>query len=162
MQQRDIEAFLYREARILDSREYKQWLDLTTHDVIYHIPLNDRAADPTAHISIINDNRKSLETRVWRIYDFQEHHTQEPPVQTVRFISNVETEIAGDLEYRVQCCCLLHGVRSGAQRRNLGRITLAMHSQYILREEKDGLRIARKRLELLDMDAEIGGLTFIL
>ena len=36
---REIEQFLYREARLLDDRQFHQWLDLFTDDIRYWIPL---------------------------------------------------------------------------------------------------------------------------
>ncbi|ETX00272.1 MAG: hypothetical protein ETSY2_39415, partial [Candidatus Entotheonella gemina] len=34
----DVEAFLYREARLLDDRKFRDWLDLLTEDVRYWMP----------------------------------------------------------------------------------------------------------------------------
>ncbi len=36
---REIEQFLYREARMLDNRQYHAWLDLLTEDVRYWMPV---------------------------------------------------------------------------------------------------------------------------
>ncbi len=36
---REIEQFLYREARMLDNRQYHAWLDLLTDDVRYWMPV---------------------------------------------------------------------------------------------------------------------------
>jgi 3-phenylpropionate/cinnamic acid dioxygenase small subunit len=36
---REIEQFLYREARLLDNRQYHAWLDLFTDDVRYWMPV---------------------------------------------------------------------------------------------------------------------------
>ena len=33
---RDIERFLYREARLLDERRFREWLELFTDDVVRH------------------------------------------------------------------------------------------------------------------------------
>jgi 3-phenylpropionate/cinnamic acid dioxygenase small subunit len=35
----DVEAFLYREAELLDERRYEEWLDLFTDDCHYFMPM---------------------------------------------------------------------------------------------------------------------------
>ncbi len=37
--QRDIEAFYYHEAELLDDRRYEEWLDLLADDIVYFMPL---------------------------------------------------------------------------------------------------------------------------
>ena len=34
-----IEQFLYREARLLDARQFRQWLELFTDDIRYWMPM---------------------------------------------------------------------------------------------------------------------------
>ena len=36
---REIEDFFHKEADLLDEREYDQWLDLLTEDVVYWMPM---------------------------------------------------------------------------------------------------------------------------
>lgn len=37
--QREIEAFYYLEAELLDDRRFEEWLDLLTEDIVYFMPL---------------------------------------------------------------------------------------------------------------------------
>ncbi len=67
-----IAAFLYREARLLDDRQWDEWLELYATDVTYWMPAWDDddqlIEDPHSQISLIYyPNRDGLEDRVFRI-----------------------------------------------------------------------------------------------
>ncbi|HIC29718.1 MAG TPA: hypothetical protein EYO85_09835 [Rhodospirillales bacterium] len=50
---RQVEQFLYREARLLDNRQFHQWLELLTDDIRYWIPMrSNRYAATSKSISI--------------------------------------------------------------------------------------------------------------
>ena len=55
---REIEQFLYREARLLDQREFHQWLDLFTDDLRYWMPMkNNRYPTNSKSIVILDGDR---------------------------------------------------------------------------------------------------------
>ena len=65
-------AFLYREARLLDDRQWDDWLSCYAPDVTYWMPAwddNDQTTeDPQSEISLMfYPNREGLEDRVFRI-----------------------------------------------------------------------------------------------
>lgn len=65
-------SFLYREARLLDDREWDEWLTCYMPDASYWMPAwddNDQTTeDPQSQISLIYyPNREGLEDRVFRI-----------------------------------------------------------------------------------------------
>lgn len=67
-----IAAFLYREARLLDDRQWDEWLTLYAEDVTYWMPAWDDddqlTEDPQSQISLIYyPSRDGLEDRVFRI-----------------------------------------------------------------------------------------------
>ena len=59
----EIENFLYREARLLDTRKFEEWFDLFTDDAIYWVPAGRDDIDPTRHVSIIHDDKAAMATR---------------------------------------------------------------------------------------------------
>lgn len=90
----DICAFLYREARLLDDREWDEWLTCYSEAVEYWMPAwtDDDAltTDPQAEISLIYyGNRKGLEDRVYRLKT-ERSSASTPEARTSHFISNVE------------------------------------------------------------------------
>ena len=68
----DIQAFLYREARLLDDEQWDEWLDLYHPDAVFWMPSWDDTdqliTDPQREISLIYyPSRQGLEDRVFRI-----------------------------------------------------------------------------------------------
>ena len=86
----DAEAFLYREARLLDERRFDEWLTLFTVDGLYWVPAED-SPDPYAKVSLIHDDALRREERVFRITRTTAH-SQDPASRTLHLVSNVEVE----------------------------------------------------------------------
>lgn len=91
---RDICAFLYREARLLDDREWDEWLACYSQNVEYWMPAwtDDDApsSDPATEISLIYyGNRQGLEDRVYRLKT-ERSSASTPEARTAHFIANVE------------------------------------------------------------------------
>lgn len=89
-----ISAFLYREARHLDDREWEAWLDLYALDVQYWMPAWDDddqlTEDPLSQISLIYyPNRNGLEDRVFRIKT-ERSSASMPEPRTNHMVTNVE------------------------------------------------------------------------
>ncbi len=86
---REVEQFVYREARLADELRYDEWEALWTDDAIYWVPANGDDIDPTAQMSIIFDNRSRISTRIKQLQTGK-RHSQNPPSRLRRLISNVE------------------------------------------------------------------------
>src|SRR5208337_1905717 len=86
---REIEQFLYREARLLDEGRFDEWLDLFTADAVYWLPAGQGDTHPDRQVSIIYDTRQEMERRVARLQSGYAH-AQDPPSRTHRIVSNVE------------------------------------------------------------------------
>ena len=111
---RQVEQFLYREARLLDSRQFRQWIDLLADDLRYWIPMrSNRYSAASKSISILDGSRYeeddlskesdqafmdedkgSLRRRVDRL-DTGMAWAEDPPSRTRHLISNVEVEPGG-------------------------------------------------------------------
>ena len=53
-----VEQFLYREARLLDSQQFRQWIDLLADDLRYWIPMrSNRYSAASKSISILDSSR---------------------------------------------------------------------------------------------------------
>ena len=117
---RQVEQFLYREARLLDSRQFRQWIDLLADDLRYWIPMrSNRYSAASKSISILDGSRYeeddlskksdqafmdedkgSLRRRVDRL-DTGMAWAEDPPSRTRHLISNVEVE-PGERESEVK------------------------------------------------------------
>ncbi|MGM0784429.1 MAG: benzoate 1,2-dioxygenase small subunit [Pseudomonadota bacterium] len=89
-----LQAFLYREARLLDDRQWDEWLTCYHKDVEFWMPAwddDDRlTGDPHREISLIYyPNREGLEDRVYRIKT-ERSGASTPEPRTTHQVSNVE------------------------------------------------------------------------
>ena len=111
---RDVEQFLFREARLLDQRRFHEWLDLLTDDIHYWMPVRSTryptnsksisileseryVEDEVAkegELAILDETKESLTGRVARL-DTGMAWAEDPPSRTRHLICNVEVE-AGD------------------------------------------------------------------
>ncbi|WP_331281208.1 MULTISPECIES: benzoate 1,2-dioxygenase small subunit [Halomonas] len=110
----DIQAFLYREARLLDEREWDEWLTLYHKKAEFWMPCWDDddtlTGDPNSEISLIYyPNREGLEDRVYRIKT-ERSGASTPEPRTTHQITNIEVmkEEGDSLEVRFNWHTLSH------------------------------------------------------
>lgn len=102
----DVSAFLYREARFLDDRQWDEWLACYAPRAVFWMPAWDDddqlVEDPHRHISLIYyPNREGLEDRVFRIKT-ERSGASMPEPRTCHFISNVEFIEQNDSELQLR------------------------------------------------------------
>ena len=93
---REIEDFLYKEADLLDERQYDEWLDLLTEDIVYWMPMRknvsyaNRDKDITAEddVAWFHDDKETLRKRVKQIQTGV-HWADEPISRVAHVITNV-------------------------------------------------------------------------
>jgi 3-phenylpropionate/cinnamic acid dioxygenase small subunit len=78
-----------REARLLDQLRYDDWLNMYAAECIYWVPSTPRAGDPRREISVMFDDRRRLEDRIYRLRTGFAW-SQAPASRTVRLITNLE------------------------------------------------------------------------
>ncbi|MGH7037927.1 MAG: 3-phenylpropionate/cinnamic acid dioxygenase subunit beta [Stellaceae bacterium] len=160
---REVEQFLYREARLLDGRRFHEWLDLFTADVRYFMagrsnryPRSSKAIailDPERYIeddrgredelAILDETRETLGARVARL-DTGMAWAEDPPSRTRHLITNIEVEAgAADGEITVYSNFLVY--RSRAEREEDFYVGAR---EDVLRREGEGWKIAHRRLVL--------------
>jgi len=142
---------LHEEARLLDEREFAAWLDLYTEDAIYWMPARWGQESREYEVSLMNEDRMTLAARVGRLMH-PRAHAQLPPSRTVHMITNIRLAGFADEGQRVQSACLFHEFRAP------DRTTLAALVEHRLRREDGRLRIAWKRVDLLECDQPLRAL----
>lgn len=151
----EAEAYLYREARLLDERRFEEWLALFAPDGRYFVP-GGTGDDPGAEAPIVDDDHATLEDRVQRLRS-PATHAQSPPSRTLRLVGNVEVE-AGERGPRLHCALVLYEAR-------LDRVqSLAARCLYRLVPAPGGdtWQIALKQVRLVHHDQPLPNLTFLL
>ena len=93
---RQVEQFLYREARLLDRELYREWLGMLTEDVHYWMPVienrfrRDRRPAPTENdVAVFNERMRDLDMRVAR-FESGKVWIEDPPNRVRHIITNIE------------------------------------------------------------------------
>ncbi len=159
---REIEQFLYREARLLDERRFREWLDLFTEELRYSMatranryPLsskaiavldpsrlpNDESADEDA-LAVLDETKATLAGRVARL-ETGMAWAEDPPSRTRHFIANIEVAPAEAAEIAVRCNFIVYKSRSETE-----QDFYVGARRDLLRRTDGGWKIARRKLVL--------------
>ncbi|MGH8739329.1 MAG: aromatic-ring-hydroxylating dioxygenase subunit beta [Burkholderiales bacterium] len=149
-----VEDFLYHEARLLDTQRYEEWLELFTDDAAYWVPLEQNQQDPFETSSIIHDDRTLLELRVKQARH-PRAHARLPLARTVHQVGNVIILSDEKSELRVASTLQLVEWRQEKQR------VWGALVEHQLRRANGGFRIARKRVDLVNSEAELDGVAIL-
>ena len=144
------EQFLFHEARLLDTQRYEEWLALFTEDATYWVPLEQNQKDPHETSSLIYDDRTLLELRV-KQFRHPRAHARAPLARTIHQVGNV---VVNDLV--VTSTLTVIEFRNEKQRLWAGLV------EHQLLRERDSFRIARKRIDLVNSEGEIEGISILL
>jgi benzoate/toluate 1,2-dioxygenase beta subunit len=145
-----VDEFLYHEARLLDTQRLEEWLALFTEDATYWVPLEQDQQDPVGTSSIIYDDRTLLELRVKQARH-PRAHSRLPLARTVHQISNIAVKDG----LTVHSNLVLVEYRQEKQR------VWGALVEHRLRREGDSYRIARKRVDLVNSEAELDGIAIL-
>ncbi|HZU90882.1 MAG TPA: 3-phenylpropionate/cinnamic acid dioxygenase subunit beta [Stellaceae bacterium] len=160
---REIEQFLYREARLLDERRFHDWLALFTDDVRYWMasranryPKSSKAIailDPARYVeddvagedelAVMDETKETLAARITRL-DTGMAWAEDPPSRTRHFVANIEVEPGEtDAELKVYSNFIVYRSRAESE-----EDFYVGARQDVLRREGDTWKIARRRLVL--------------
>lgn len=151
----EVEQLLYREAYLLDTRRFDDWLALYTDDATYWVPLEEGQTDAIDTSSIIHDDREMMTLRVNQYRDARAH-ARVPAARTVHQVSNVLLLEEGPSEVLASSALVLVEYRQERQRVFGATVT------HRLRRTPAGLRIAAKRVDLVNSESELDGIAFLL
>ena len=151
---REVEQFLYREARFADTHDYDAWEALWTDDGVYWIPANGEGGDPEQVMSIVYDNRSRIALRVRQLKSGK-RHSQTPRSRLSRLLSNIELIMDGEA-LRVHANAVVF--ESTAR----GETTWASRNEYHLRRDGGGLKMAYKKVVLINNDRALLTMSFLL
>ncbi len=142
---RAVEAFILREARLLDRGEFEVWLELYAPQGIYWMPSQPHQSDPVGVPSIMYEDHAILSMRVQRLLEARAL-VLTPMPRTTHLVSNIEVGDAegDDISAQAAFICVEH--QGERQRMCSGR-----HA-YQLARANGSFRIRMKRVDLLNCD----------
>ena len=175
-QQRELERFYYQEARMLDNRQYQQWLALVAEDISYEIPsrvnpMVDNRERGNEHMISVERELEGLDStgcplrqesylhlalRVERAFKVNSW-SENPPARTRRIVSNVELMAEQDGALSVVSNFLLYYARPGSD----NHLYSGQRRDTLVRTG-EGLRIRRRQviLDYANIDQPTLGLLF--
>lgn len=147
---------LEREARLLDQLRYEDWLAMYAPECIYWVPSTPQAGDPRREISVMFDDRRRLEDRVYRLRTGFAW-SQAPTSRTVRLITNVEVFATARDDARMLRSNFLISEFWGDET----RILTGWAGHHVVRDGADW-KIRAKQVNLIDCDQCIRNPSIIL
>jgi 3-phenylpropionate/cinnamic acid dioxygenase small subunit len=97
----EVEQLLYREARLLDSGGFQEWLELLAPDLRYWAPVRAEVGrerereDEASRLPLFDETKASLALRISRL-DTGLAWVESPTTRTRRFVSNVMVDAGPD------------------------------------------------------------------
>ena len=152
---RQIEQFLYAEARYADEHDYDAWEALWTDDALYWVPAGGDLSDPAGQMSVIYDNRNRIGTRLNQLRTGK-RHAQSPPSNLRRVISNIEVLSREGSDVIVGANFIL------AESRERGVEIWAGRTIYRLRPADGQIRLAGKQVLLVNREQVLPTLAFLI
>lgn len=156
---REVEQFLFREARLADESDYDGWEALWTDDAIYWVPAGGADIDPITTVSVVYDNRNRISTRMKQLRTGK-RYAQAPKSNLRRIVGNIEllggrANAEGGVDLEVGANVLVFESRERGNELWGGRVT------YRLRRLDGQLRLAYKKVVLVDNDRALPTMGFL-
>jgi 3-phenylpropionate/cinnamic acid dioxygenase small subunit len=142
----EIIDFIYGEASLIDEQKFTQWLDLFTEDGLYWMPLEFGQTEEHLTTSLMYEDKLLLTVRVERLHGARTfsqkprsrcHHLLQRPE-----IRNIEDDI-------ITTRTAFHYTETRLDE----QFFLVGWAEHTLRDTQDGLRIVRKRVNLINPEA---------
>jgi len=149
-----VEQFIYHEAQLMDESRFDEWEALWADDGLYWVPSNDDDTDPQRQVSIVYDDRTRIHQRVARLQSGLAH-VQEPRSRLRRTIGNIELAAGPNGEIVALSNFILVEFRHEQQ-------IWAGRTMHRLRYEDGDLKLVFKKVNLVNNDAELPALGFLI
>lgn len=148
-----------RETEFLDARAFRDWLELFADEASYWVPVTPDQEDPEAAPSHLYEIRPLIDARVERLMAAKVI-PQSPPSRTVRLTGPVRVLSDDGARLRVAVkfimveARILHEADDDDEQR-----VVAGKATYELIDTAGGLRIAAKRVDLVNSEGGLRGIS---
>lgn len=137
-----------REAMLIDDKRFEEWLELYTEDCLVWMPAwqseSELTDDPHGALNLLYlTPRTRLEDRIFRL-ESGDSFASTPMDRTVHIVSNVAITAERDTEVEARAHWIVHSYGTH------GGITRGGRYEYLLRRDGDTLRIAKKKIVMIN------------
>jgi 3-phenylpropionate/cinnamic acid dioxygenase small subunit len=145
----EVREWYYREADLLDDQDLHEWLDLCEDDIEYVVPVRvtrERGAEQSEFSNFSNifkEDHMSLDARVRR-FDKEYAWSENPPTRMRRYVTNIRFKRIEDEEIEVNSNILIYRSKEDEVEADI----IAGVRKDVLRRGDDGLKLAKRRVEL--------------
>ena len=150
----DVTQWVYREARLQDEHRYDEWEALWTDDGVYWVPANGDGGDPEQEMSIVYDNRSRIALRI-RQFRTGKRYSQTPKSRLRRVVSNIEILADDGRQLTVGSNALIF------ESHVRGDTLWAARNEYRLRRDGDALKMAFKKVVLVNNQTALWSMAFL-
>lgn len=148
--------FVYDEARMLDEGRYDDWLALWLPDGHYWMPLDWQQEDPHLVTSLLYEDMFMLKLRVERLNGARTF-SQKPKSRCHHVLNRPFVDEMDPAAGRYVTTTQMHYVETRLDEQQL----LALTARHELAEVEGTLRIANKRVDILNCDAAFGNIQLL-
>ncbi len=152
----DLIDFIYDEVRMLDEGRYSEWLDLWLEDGVYWMPLDYKQTDPDLVTSLLYEDNFMLRLRVERL-NGERTFSQKPKSRCHHVIQRPFVDEFDPEAGHFVTSTAMHYVETRLD----DQILLALTATHELKLVDGRLRIANKRVDLLNCDAAFGNIQLL-
>ena len=150
---RELEQFLFHEARLLDEQRWQEWGDLFVENGEYWVPATPGQEDPHNHISLMYETDLLRAVRIKR-FRHPNAFSLKPMPRSSHIISNVmldEFDEAQGVSVVTSRFIMLHYRREEQD-------ILGGACTHKLQADNDSFKILSKKVELVNCDAPMGNI----
>ena len=154
MNRDEVTDFIYDEAWMLDEGQYHDWLNLWLPDAVYWMPLNWNQQDPINETSLLYEDNFMLRLRIERLHGARTF-SQKPKSRCHHVLNR--PRILDLTEDSAKVATKMHYVETRLDEQFL----LALTVTHDLKATPEGIRIAGKRVDILNCDAAFGNIQLL-
>ena len=144
--QRDVEQFLYRQADLLDTKQWQEWIDLFADDGVYWMPPAPEYKTWDGQPAIFAEDRNLMTVRMKRVLH-PDAWSQRPLWETNHLVSNVIIEKETKEGVIARSRFHMMELRRDDVRHFAGSY------RHELKKTKDGFRIKLQRVDMANAQA---------
>lgn len=156
-ERRELETFVFLEAQLADESRYEEWEALLAAQVRYWVPVIQDNPDPDRDVSIINDNRSRLATRLRQLRTGT-RLSQSPKSVMRRMLANMTFAKTGEGSFTIEANFVIYEY----QMQSVNEVNVwPGRVEYGLVTQDGQLRMALKKVMLIHAAGPIPSLAFI-
>ena len=154
---KELEQFLFHEARLIDEQRWQEWNALFVEDGEYWIPAIPDQIDPKNHVSLIYETDLLRAVRIKR-FKHPNAFSLKPAPRSSHIISNVMLD---EFDEASGVCVVTSRFIMLQYRREEQDVFGGSYTHH-LKVEEQGLKIMKKRIDLINCDAPMGNILLYL